>query len=343
MKKHKWVSPVAFVLLVIVTVFVVSQQSKNFTAAGFMDYVATVKPWGLAVATLCMLCHIALEAMSLLVICKALGYGRSWRRGVLYASADIYFSAITPSATGGQPASALFMISDGIPATVTTVVLMLNLVFYTISIFVPTVLGLVLYPEAFGLFNTPAHILMILGIFFQMAFVAILLLLIFNQKLFMRLLDFFLLIAQKLHLVKSAEKRREKLMEMEKDYRASAGVIHRHKRALAMSMLFNALQRICIVMVPAIIYVASGYPARNMGRIFAIQSWVIMGSNSVPLPGAVGVADYLFLDGYGAMIDDPVNMELLSRTISFYSCVLICAVVLLIAFVWKRRQGSDVE
>ena len=75
--------------------------------------------------------------------------------------------------------------------------------------------------------------------------------------------------------------------------------------------------------------------------MFAIQSWVIVGSNAVPLPGAVGVADYLFLDGYGALLSDPVNMELLSRSISFYICVLTCAIVLLISFIRNRHQGSE--
>lgn len=343
MKKHKWIAPVAFVLLVVLTVFVVSQQSKTFTAEGFLDFVASVKPWGLAAAVACMLAYILFEGLGLLTICGALGYKRGWQRGVVYSAADIYFSSITPSATGGQPASALFMIGDGIPTAVTTVVLLLNLLYYTLSIFVITLISLILYPQAFGVFGVPGHMLMILGICFQSALVAGLTLLIFNQKIFLRIVDFFLHIAQKLHLVKTAEKRREKLLEMEEDYRASAGVVHMHKRAMARAFLFNVLQRICIVLVPVVIYAASGYPTRNLGKVFAIQSWVVMGSNAVPLPGAVGVADYLFLDGYGALMADPVNMELLSRTISFYSCVLICAVVLLIAFAHNRHQGSEAE
>lgn len=341
MKKKKWIAPVAFLLLVAVTIFVVSQQSKSFTAEGFLDYVASVRPWGLAAAVGCMLCYILFEGLGLLTICRALGYKRRWHRGVLYSAADIYFSAITPSATGGQPASALFMIGDGIPAAVTTVVLLLNLLFYTMSIFVVLLLGLILYPKAFGLFGVPAHLLMIAGIAFQLVLIAGLLLLIFSEKIFLRIVDFFLRVGQKLRLVKTAEKRREKLLEMERDYRASAGVVRHHLPAMAKALLFNVLQRICIVAVPAVLYAAGGHSARLMGRIFSIQSWVIMGSNAVPLPGAVGVADYLFLDGYSAMMADPVNMELLSRTISFYSCVLVCAVILMISFVRNRHQGSE--
>ena len=53
---------------------------------------------------------------------------------------------------------------------------------------------------------------------------------------------------------------------------------------------------------------------------------------------AVGVADYLFLDGYGALMPDPVNLELLSRTVSFYCCVLLCAVILLLSFITQKAS-----
>ncbi|MFR2128888.1 MAG: hypothetical protein ACLS4M_06675 [Eubacterium ventriosum] len=46
------------------------------------------------------------------VLCGTFGYKRPFRKCLVYSSSDIYFSAITPSATGGQPASAYFMMKD---------------------------------------------------------------------------------------------------------------------------------------------------------------------------------------------------------------------------------------
>ena len=80
-------------------------------------------------------------------ICRALGYRRSVGQGVLYSAADIYFSAITPSATGGQPASAVLMMRSGIPAAPTAVALLINLVLYTLSILLMAAAGLALHPE----------------------------------------------------------------------------------------------------------------------------------------------------------------------------------------------------
>ena len=72
---------------------------------------------GLLLAVSGMFGFIFFEGMALTVIVRGLGYPAKHRQGFVYSAADIYFSAITPSASGGQPASAFFMIRDGIPTT----------------------------------------------------------------------------------------------------------------------------------------------------------------------------------------------------------------------------------
>ena len=71
-----------------------------------------------------------------------------------------------------------------------------------------------------------------------------------------------------------------------------------------------------------------------------MQSFAVIGSNCVPIPGAMGVADYLMLDGFEAFLppDLVVSMELLSRSISFYACVLLCG-LWVFATVFRKRKG----
>lgn len=335
--KKRVISTIALLLLGALTVYVVSLQSASFTAEGFLDYVHSVKPWGLGAAFACMLGFICFEGMALLVICRALGYSRHFNRGMLYSAADIYMSAITPSATGGQPASALLMMRDGIPAGVTTVTLLMNLIFYTPAILVVALAGVIMYPQAYSLFGVPGRIMILLGILFQVVLEGGYLLLIFHKKVFLAIVDFFLHLGQKLHLVHNAESRREKLLKMEREYHACSKGIRERWRAMLAAFGLNFLQRLSSVMVPVVLYLASGFPAREAYKIFALQSLVILGSNSVPIPGAVGVADYLFIDGYGMLIQDPVNLELLSRTISFYTCILVSILILAIAYFAGRR------
>lgn len=338
MKKHKWLAPVAMAVLVVVTVYVVSRQSATFTAEGFLEYLGSIPAWGLIGATACMLGFIVFEGLGLLALCRAMGYPQRGYRGVLYSAADIYFSAITPSATGGQPASALLMVGDGIPAAVTTVVLLLNLALYNLSLLGVMAGGICIYPQVFSVFDTPAHVLIVLGVVLHVILLAGICLLVFHEKIFLRIMNFFLHLGQRLHMLKGAEARREKLLKIEADYKQSAGTLHRKVRYILEAFLYNLLQRISVTLVPAVLYAASIGGMKGAGKLFAIQSMAAVGANSVPVPGAVGVADYLYLNGYGSLVADPVNLELLSRAFSFYICVLVCAALLLVALLTQKAS-----
>ncbi len=249
-------------------------------------------------------------------------------QGVLYSAADIYFSAITPSATGGQPASAVLMMRSGIPAAPTAVALLINLVLYTLSILLMAAAGLALHPGLLKLFGPASRILIWVGAGTQVALLAGLTLLIFHEPIFLRLADWALKIGHKLHLIRDI------------DYQQCSGALRGQWKLILLSFVFNLAQRLAIVLSPVCVYLAEGGNRARTGEAFAAQTMVILGSNAVPLPGSVGVADYLFLDGYRSLAQSPVLLELLSRAISFYSCVVLCGALLLV-YAAKRKLSKE--
>ena len=73
------------------------------------------------------------------------------------------------------------------------------------------------------------------------------------------------------------------------------------------------------------------------------QGLVILGSNSVPIPGAVGVADYLFFEGFRGMVprESLVNVELMSRGISFYGCIILCILIVAVCYLSGKKKVKD--
>ena len=103
--KKQWLFVVLFIFIAIVSVWAVVMQSRDFSLQSFVEYAKNASlPW-LFAALLSMLGFIFFEAAAILVLCRAFGYPKSLKHGYIYSASDIYFSAITPSATGGQPAS----------------------------------------------------------------------------------------------------------------------------------------------------------------------------------------------------------------------------------------------
>jgi hypothetical protein len=339
-KNRKFLWPVLFVVFAAGSIWAVTSQVKNFSLQSFAEYLSRADRRWLAAAVLAMLGFIVFEGMALKSICDALGYKTRLRSGCMYAAADIYFSAITPSATGGQPAAALLMMRDGVPGIVTTAILLYNLAMYSLAILAIGLLSLIFMPEIYFRFGTFSRVLIILGYAAQLALSLLLLMLIKSERLLEKLGYGAINLLSRLHLMRNPEKKREKLSRSMVEYRKCAEILSGQRKLLIRPFIFNFLQRASQILVTVFAYLAMGGRLRLAGDIFTMQSYVVIGSNCVPIPGAIGVADYLMLDGFGSFLPDPqaVEMELLSRSLSFYCCIIICAAAVLFSYSRAKRR-----
>ena len=134
-----------FAIITIYTVFRGSGISLNELTASLKE-----ASWeGILLASVSMLGFIYFEGEALRVLVRHMGYPAKRSHGFVYSAADVYFSAITPSASGGQPASAYFMLKDGIAGTAVMAALLLNLIMYTLAILTIGLVDILIFPEVF--------------------------------------------------------------------------------------------------------------------------------------------------------------------------------------------------
>lgn len=133
------------VLGVTLIVLFTCNQDLNFRNIG--EFLASSNPWLLLAAFFCMVLNTAFEALSLHAILRGIGCKPKYRSSFAYASSEVYFSAITPSASGGQPASAFYMMKDGVDAGRSSFALVFNVIAYTAAFFVIGILGFALRPR----------------------------------------------------------------------------------------------------------------------------------------------------------------------------------------------------
>lgn len=150
-------------ILAVLTIHVVLKNGNNISLRELITAISSSNKFYLILGVVSAAMYVWFEGVAICSILKSTEYRQSNVRGLLYSTADIYFSAITPSATGGQPACAYFMIRDGIPAGITTATLVLNLMMYTISILVLGIVSIIISPNAFFGFGGFARFLIFLG------------------------------------------------------------------------------------------------------------------------------------------------------------------------------------
>ena len=332
-----------FLVLIALTFYAIISQNKDLTLAGFLEYTFSLNFGWLLAAVMCVFLFILFEGMSIRYIAGKLGYKRGLYNNFIYAAADIYFSAITPSATGGQPASAYYMVKDKIPMSVTTITLVFNVMQYTMSIAVISAGCFILRPEYFFQFDSWSKLLIILGIVFQMIFTLIFALLIFCPNIIKNICEGVINFLTRIHIMRKRRKKLNKLYKMMDEYKECAKIIKQSPVIVAVAFLFNLLQRISILGVTYCVYMGSGQRGYSFIDLMVMQGYVLVGSNSIPIPGAVGIADYLFLDGFKNIFDNPVNGEIISRGISFYVCIILCGGLTLAhhaRLMYKMKKGK---
>lgn len=328
---------ILFVALIALTIYIMVSQSKSFSFAELIKTISSMSPWTIALAFLGMVGFIFFEGYALIIILRVFGYKRKTSRAWFYAAPDVYFSAITPSATGGQPASAYFMHNDKIPAAVSTIALILNLTFYTASIMIIGLICWLINPTIIANFGPGSIILITVGFAVQIVLLTLFILLMYKEKIIMKGAEFFVRALKKIRIIKNPEKYLKKITKMEGQYKECASLILHNKRELSKALICNLLQRVSQILVSVFVFVGVTGDYKNLLNSFATQGFVAIGSNSVPIPGAVGAADWLYLDGFedllsGTVKDQVVSMELVSRGISFYVCILACGIFTLVAY-----------
>ena len=337
-KKVLWA--VITTLLSVLTIYTLFYNSGLSLTELWQD-IEGASPLWLIPAALCMFGFIFFEGRSLVLILRTLGYPAKKRRGFLYASADIYFSSITPSATGGQPASAYFMHKDGISAVAVTVSLILNLTMYTLAIITLGLFSLIFFPKIFLEFELPCKIMILIGIFAMVMLTIFFIILLKKQSILLTFGNLLIKIMHKLHFKTAADHFRNRLDTMIENYNECVVTLAGKKKLLVKTFLLNLCQRSAQILVTVFCYYAMHGNLADGLKIFVIQTYVVMGSNFIPVPGAVGISEFLMYFGYNMLLNEEAaySLAILGRGISFYTCSIISIFTVILGYI-KIRYNS---
>ena len=329
------------IVISVITVKLITSHSKGFSWEGFMCFLRHADSVWIVAAVLFAFGFIYFEGLGLQCTCRFFGHNFPIGKGILFSATDIFFSAITPSATGGQPASLILMMRCGIPAAISTIALLLNLVMYTVSILIISTVCLVLHPAIFLNMSTAPKLFIAFGTVVQIAFIALFLLCIFDERLILTFCRWGLKLLCKLRIFRNYDEQYGKLLAMIRQYKECGVLLRKETRLLIKVFLCNFAQRLSVILVSVCVFMAVGGTAINAFKAFSVQAFAVLGSNAIPIPGAVGVADYILLSGFKQIVCEPASVELLSRGISFYATIIFCGVLLLGVLIKRRFSETN--
>lgn len=323
----KYIIHVLILILLISITFRVLLKNQNMDE--LINTIRNAKLPYILGGILCMICFFTCESINMKRTLNALGEKCSLMQTLKYTLIGIFFSDITPAASGGQPMQVLYMHKDGIKVSSSSVALILNLLsFQILTIIMGLLSGIILYSQL----GSELMIFLIIGVLLNSISLSIVLIGIYSEKLSASLVGFVTKVLRKLK-IRNYEEKEKAMQESLATYNESAKYIRGNKKILIKQFSLGLLQQVFYYSIPFFIVLAFDLPIQNYFYMVALQSIVFTMTSGIPLPGAVGVSEGAFVTIYKSIFtEEYINgAMILSRGISFYLPLVISAIVVLFA------------
>lgn len=299
-----------------------------------------LNPLWLLVGLGMMFLFVGSEALCSRIILGRLGHKVLYRRCLGYSFVGFYVSSITPSSTGGQPAQVYYMSKDGIPAAHGALNMMLVAVCYQAVVIAYALTAALTHFNLVQNLGGGLGLLLLYGVVVNGSLTVGMLSLMFLPNAARKLTGGILKLLVKTHIIRNEEKARQRLEKQMEEYRKGAQCVKQNPGMMPALLLITVVQLTALFFVPVAVYYAFGLSGSSPLEIIATQSLVTLAVANLPLPGAVGASEGGFVTAmalfFGSSLVTPA--VLVSRGISFYSLLVISAVVALTVHLRTRRQ-----
>ena len=336
--KQSYLGSALLIALMIGTAwFLLRQQS----AAVLFQILSTIKPQYVILAFGLMVVYVGCEALSSHRVLGLLGHRTSLRQCMGYSFVGFYFSSVTPSATGGQPAQVYCMSRDGIPAAHGALDMLLISICYQLALLLYSFVAWLTLPDVRGVMTGGLGALLLFGSVMLIVLTAAMIAFMLLPRMSGGVCHGIVRFLARIGLVKNLSLSQANLNNQLNAYAQGAQCIRRRPTLMLELIGLALVQLTALFAVPYAVYLAFGLSGHGMAHILGLQALLKLSVCSLPLPGAVGASEAGFVRAFtlffGSSLVTPAM--LVSRGISFYAFLLIAAFVTLNVHLMLKKRA----
>lgn len=299
------------------------------------------KCW-IAIGALLMVFFVFAEAVQLRILFRGMGQKISLFRCYLLSNIEFFFAQITPGAAGGQPIQMIYMGRFGVDMLVGALACMVIAVLYKAAFLLIFLVTLLLRPKLVLSTISRVPVLFSFGVIFQLLSIFFLTLCIFRPAWASALLEKIIRLGVKLHIVKHPDRARAKAKYSVEMYRNGSKFLKEHKWVVARMFLYTVLQRLAYFSVTFCVAKALHVRHADWLGIVAIQVILSLSVDALPLPGAAGANEAVFLRIQERWFHTEERLGaalLLNRGLTYYFLLICCGAFTVCAnFMRKKRH-----
>ncbi len=331
---------VNYIVLIGLIVLTICLLVHNNDLSKFPQLIAGTNKFFLVLAFLSMVLFWLSDAYIIHKMKKTLNIESHFNSSIKLAMIGQYYSAITPFATGGQPAQIYCLVNEGVQVGAASSLMITKLLIYQIVV---TFYSIFMFSIKFNFLLKRAKLsfpFVVLGCLSNFIIVLLILGLFYNEKLIRKIFSKLFILGNKLNLIKDIEKSEDKLNMHLLDYKISVNNLKKDKITTLVLIIATFVQLTFYFSITYFVYLSLGLTKIRYLDIIAIQSLHYMAVSLMPTPGTVGAAEGGFYVLYNSIF--PKNIltfaMVLWRFIDYYFGILVGGLVALFDFMSRKKN-----
>ena len=252
----------------------------------------------------------------------------------------LFWSAVTPSSTGGQPMQIYLLHSMNVEIGYATSRLMQKFLVYQVVLTFISIISVILN---FGYILTNDNIvfitvLLVFGFVSQLAVTLVIVMFSFSPNISRKFIMFFAKVLGKIKIVKNLDSKISDIDKQLDTFHSSNKNIYKKPKLLIPAVILTFVQFIAMFLVPYFIYLSFGLTDIGPVQIATSQAFVNLMSGMIPIPGASGAAELGYTAFFGAIFVGGTlkSSALIWRVINYYGVIFATA-----PFAYLTKDKTD--
>lgn len=346
-QKKRYLFSILFLIVLIAATITVLLTKYKFN--DLLIAIRNVNKWYFCIGILMMLIYIFFEGAATKRIFHSMNQKISLRDNFVYSAIDYYFCSVTPSASGGQPMVAYYMHKDHISISHASLTLLINTALFKIVLLLLSIFSLI-FSYSFIFTNPLIAVLFFVGFVINVGLIYLCFLAAFRRDKVESIGKRLIFLFAKWHFIKDPLKSLRRFFHKMEEYQEGAALIRKNPKDFFLAMVYNLVQRISFFSILYFVYLSflpvypeiSGY---CYFHLFSIQILVTLCVDSLPIPGGVGISEYLYfllLSPIFTQNDtDLVGSALIvTRIMNFYFPLLFTGLITIIKQILSMRKTN---
>ena len=237
----------------------------------------------------------------------------------------MFYSNVTPAATGGQPMQVFAFKNRGVPVGVSSSSLAVKFFCFQTSLLIGGAVLWLTQQEAVNTCVGDAKWMIFAGFAINGLSVAAVLLLAINRNIVRFIIVFILRAGHRLRLVKDLARSSSRADAALNDFSASVDMLVHHPLQILLLLLLSWIQIILLMSASYCVYLALHMRGHPYLLLMTLQWLLFIAASFTPLPGASGVQEGGFFLFYESIFPPALQFPalLLWRAITYYMALLV--------------------